>query len=134
MGEKTLVDELVEDSIKLIRQLDASGMAPGLVVWYFYEDADEWRLLIAGHAYDELIKKNEALGYQKLSESISSADLQTISISLVKLINSNSPLAVALSSLIGTPPNGLVRAHFADTTLNGIFIKEMLVIRSAKGA
>jgi hypothetical protein len=134
MGEKTLVDELIEDSIKLIRKLDANVMAPDLVVWYFYEDADEWRLLIAGHVYDELISKNEALGYQKLSESISSADLQTISISLIKLIHSNSPLVVALSSLIGTPPDGLVRAHFTDTTLNGIFIKEMLIIRSTKGA
>ena len=48
MGEKALVDGLVTDTIELTKKLDQDGVNPTFVVWYFYEDADEWRLLIGG--------------------------------------------------------------------------------------
>jgi hypothetical protein len=131
MGEKALVESLLEDSIALVRALDASEAAPKLAAWYFYEDAGEWRLLIAGETFDQLLPKKEALAYQKISEAISSAGLQSLSISLVKLIQSSEALPKALRFLIGTPPDGMAQAHFSDTTLNGIFIKEMVVLRSS---
>lgn len=131
MGDKALVEGLITDSIELIKKLDSSGASPTLAAWYFYEDAEEWRLLIAGPAFDQLLPTNEALAYQTISEAISSADLQSLSISLVKLVESTSPLPRALKYLVDTPPTGIVQAHFSDTTLNGIFIKEMMVLRSA---
>lgn len=131
MGEKALVEGLINDSINLVRYLDNSNAAPTFVAWYFYEDADEWRLLIAGPEFDHLLPKKEALAYQKISEAISSADLQSLSISFVKLVESGNPLPRALKFLIGTSPDGIVQAHFTDTTLNDIFIKEMIVLRSA---
>ena len=132
MVEKALVEGLITDSIELVKNLDQSNCNPTLVVWYFYEDADEWRLLIAGPHFDQYLPKQEALAYQKISEAISSSDLQSLSISLVKVIRSDDALPKSLSFLIGTPPDGIVQASFTDTTLNGIFIKEMLVLRSAK--
>jgi len=36
-----------------------------------------------------------------------------------------------LRFLIGTPPDAIVRAHFKDNSINGIFIKEMLVLQSS---
>jgi hypothetical protein len=134
MGEKSLVEGLITDSIQLVKNLDQSKSNPSLVVWYFYEDADEWRLLIAGPEFDQLLPKQEALAYQKVSEAISSSDLQSLSISVVKVIRSDDPLPKALSFLVGTPPNGIIQASFKDTTLNGIFIKEMVILRSHKNA
>lgn len=131
MGEKSLVDGLVADSLELIKILDLLESNPGLAVWYFYEDAGDWRLLIAGRYFDQFLPKQEAVAYQKISEAISKAELQSLSISLVKLIRTDDALAQAISFIIGTPPDGLTRASFTDTTLNGIFIKEMLIIRSA---
>ena len=131
MGEKTLVEGLVTDSIRLIKNLDQSNINPALAVWHFFEDANEWRLLIAGQKFDQLLPKQEALAYQKISEAISSSDLQSLSISLVKLVRSDDPLPEALSSLVGTPPDGIIQANFIDTTLNGIFIKEIVILRSA---
>jgi len=48
MGEKALVESQVVDAIELIKKLDAVSAAPTLAVWYFYDDAAEWKLLLAG--------------------------------------------------------------------------------------
>jgi hypothetical protein len=132
MGEKALVEGLVTDAIELVKNLDHSGANPALVAWYFYEDADEWRLLIAGAEFDKYLPKNEALAYQIIAEAISSSDVQSLSISLVKVVESNSTLPKAIGFLVGTPPDGIIQANFSDTTLNGIFIKDMIILRSAK--
>jgi len=131
MGEKALVAGFITDSIELVKGLDRSGVKPSLVVWYFYEDADEWRLLIGGPELDKFLPKNEALAYQKISEAISSSDLQSLSISLVKVVTTNNALSKSIGILFGTPEDGIVQARFSDTTINGIFIKEMLILRSA---
>lgn len=131
MGEKTLVEGLLDDSIELVKKLDVSNDAPTLAAWYFYEDADQWRLLIAGPPFDQLLPKNEPIAYQKISEAISAAGLQSLSISMVKLIQTGDPLSKALHFLLRTPPNGIMKANFSNTTLNGIFIKEMIILRSA---
>ena len=130
MGEKTLVEGLISDSIELVKKLDSTEAPLTLAVWYFYEDADEWRFLIAGPTFDELLPRNEALAYQKVSEAISSADLQSLSISFVKPVISTSPLPRAIKFLVRTPPDGVLQAYFSETTLNDIFIKEMIVLRS----
>lgn len=134
MGEKALVEGLVTDTIELTKKLDQDGVNPTFVVWYFYEDADEWRLLIGGPELDKFLPKSEALAYQKISEAISAIDLPSLSISLIKVVETSGPLPQAVGFLVGTPSNGLVQASFSDTTINGIFVKEMLIVRSAAKA
>lgn len=131
MGEKPLVESLITDSIELIKGLDKLGSNPDLAAWYFYEDAGDWRLIFAGSYFDQYLPKQEALAYQKVLEAISNKELQSLSISLIKLVRTDDALPKAMSFLIGTPPDGFVQASFVDTTLNGIFIKEMLILRSA---
>lgn len=130
MGEEALVESKITDAISLVQQLDLEGMPPSLALWYFYNDAAEWRLLIAGSEFDALLPKQESVAYQKLVKSMSNVPLSSLSLSDVKLIEGQSPLPLAIHRLIGTGPRGIVRAHFSDTTLNGIFIKEMVILRS----
>jgi hypothetical protein len=131
MGEKALVESQLDEALALIRELDATGDSPSLAVWYFYEDAGEWRLLIGGSTFDVLLPKQEALGYRKIAEAMAAAKLASLTISEVKLVETHAALPKALRFLIGTGPKGLVRAHFTNTTLNGIFMKEMIILRSA---
>jgi hypothetical protein len=133
MGEKALVESQIADAISLIKGLDADGLSPNFAVWYYYDDADEWRLLIASPAFDALLPKQESLAYRKVAEAMTALSLSSLAISQVKVVASSSSLPQALKRLIGTDPSGLIRAHFSDTTLNGIFIKEMIVLRSAVG-
>lgn len=131
MGEKTLVESKIPDATRLIQKLDADGSSPSLAAWYFYDDADEWRLLIAGPAFDALLPKHEPVAYRKLVEAMASLSLASLSVSDLKLVSTNSPLPRALRLLIRTGPIGVAQAHFTNTTLNGIFMKEMFILRSA---
>lgn len=131
MGEKALVESQLSEATSLIQQLDAQGDSPTIAVWYFYDDANEWRLLIGGPSFDAILPKQEALGYKKVAEAMTAAQLSSLTISEVKLVETRSALPQALRSLIGTDPKIIVRAHFMNTTLNGIFMKEMIIMRSA---
>ena len=131
MGEKALVEAKVTDAIQLIQKLDAGGDAPSMAVWYFYDDAEEWRLIIAGPTFDALLPKHEPVAYKKLVEAMAVLSLSSLSVSDLKVVETKSPLPQSLRRLISTGPTGIARAHFINTTLNRIFIKEMIILRSA---
>jgi hypothetical protein len=131
MGEKALVESQVTDAIRLVQKLDADGDGPSLVAWYFYDDADKWRLLIAGPEFDALLPNQERSAYRKLVEATASLSLSSLSVSDLKLLRTDSPLSLALRGLVATDPVGITRAYFSNTMLNGIFLKEILILRSA---
>jgi hypothetical protein len=131
MGENAMVESKINDTVRLIQQLDEDGISPSLVVWYFYADVDDWRLLIAGLVFDELLPKQEPIAYRKIIEVMAKLSLASLSVSDLKLVSTHSPLPQAILFLIRTGPTGITQAHFIDTTLNGIFIKEMIILRSA---
>lgn len=131
MAEEALVEPLVSDSLALIKQLDTSGVAPTNVLWYFFSDAEEWRLLVAGPGFDLLLPKDEEKAYQRLARAINAASITSLTIADVKIVRTDDALLSATKFLLKTPVNGLVRAHFRDSTFNGLFVKEMLVLRAA---
>lgn len=131
MAEETLVESLVTDSIELIRELDKQGDNPTNALWYFYSDAEEWRLLIAGPAFDKLLPKDEGQAYQRIARAVGSAKLGTLTIADVKPIRTDDAVLKATRLALKTSQSAVTRAHFRDNTFNGIFVKEMLVMRAA---
>ena len=131
MAEDTLVESLVTDAHQLVAELDRLGDVPTNVLWYFYSDAEEWRLLVAGRSFDQLLPKDEGKAYQRIARAIDSARLDSLTIADVKLVRTDDALLSATKGAIKTPPDQVVRAHFRDCTFNGIFVKEMLVLRAA---
>lgn len=131
MGEEALVESDIADSVSLVQALESQGDKPSAVVWHYYSDVDEWRLLIAGPSLDALLPKEEARAYQRVAEALSKAQLSSLSISETKVVRTDSPLLNIARLLIRTGPDAIVRAHFKDNQINGIFVKEMLVLRSA---
>jgi len=131
MGEKTLVENQVSDAIKLIQKMDEEGKEPSFTAWYYYDDADAWRLLIASSTFDALLPKQEAVAYKYLVETMSSLALSSLTISYLKIVGTSSSLPKALRLIIQTGPKGIAPAHFTNTTINGIFMKEMVILRSS---
>lgn len=131
MGEKALVESLVDDAIALIKKLDESANPLTFSAWYYYADADEWRLLIASKQLDPLLQKQEPVAYRKVIEALSTSSPSALSVSDLKLVATNYPLLQALRFLVGTGPQGIARVHLSDCTMNGIFIKEVVILRSA---
>jgi hypothetical protein len=131
MAEEALVESLVSDSVKLVEELDKQGDNPSNALWYYFSDAEEWRLLIAGSTFDRLLPKNEDQAYQKVATGITKAKVDSLTIANVKVVRTDDPVLIATKFLMRTPARGVVRAHFRDNTFNGIFVKEMLVLRAA---
>ena len=131
MGEEALVESQISDTISLVKILESQGDKPSTVIWYYFSDADEWRLLLAGPSFDALLPNQESRAYQKVAEALNKAEVTSLTIGEVKLIKTDYPLLNVTRFLIGTPPDAIIRAHFKDNRVNGIFIKEMLVLRSS---
>lgn len=131
MGEEALVESQITDTISLVKTLESQGDKPSTVVWFYFPDADECRLLLAGPSFDALLPKEESRAYQRVAEALSKAEVTSLTIGEVKLIKTDYPLLNATRFLIGTPPDAIIRAHFKDNRVDGIFIKEMLVLRSS---
>ena len=131
MGEEALVESQISDTISLVKILESQGDKPSTIIWYYFPDADEWRLLLAGPSFDALLPNQESRAYQRVAEALSKAGVTSLTIGEVKLIKTDYPLLNATRFLIGTPPDAIIRAHFKDNRVNGIFIKEMLVLRSS---
>ena len=131
MAEETLVESQISDSISLVKSLEDQGDKPSVIVWYYFPDAEEWRLLLAGPSFDALLPKEESRAYQRIAAALSKAQSKSVTIGEIKLVKTEYPLLKATRFLIATPPDAIVRAHFRDNSINGIFIKEMLVLRSS---
>jgi hypothetical protein len=131
MGEKALVDEVYADTQKLVQKLDADGEPPSFVAWYFYSDASEWRLIIASPTLDSLLPKQEPIAYQRVIAALSASGASALAVSDLKIVHTSFPLLGALRFLVRTDPRGFGRAHFTDCSINGMFIKEVIVFRSA---
>jgi hypothetical protein len=131
VGEKALVDGMMEDSFKLASQLDADGYSPTFLCWFFYEDADDWRLLLGSPVFDQMLPKEEARAYEAVSKAIYESEVRQLSISLIKLIKTSDPLPDGVMRLVGTDKSNN-QIHLSSSTLNGIFVQEMVVIRAVK--
>lgn len=131
MGEKALVENLVEEAINLIKKLDEAAIPVSFAAWYYYVDADEWRLILASSTLDALLPKEEAVAYRKVIDALSATSPSTLSASDLKVVATTYPLLQALVFLVRTGPQGIARVHCSDCTMNGIFIKEVVILRSA---
>lgn len=130
MGQEVLVEEKIADSIELMKNLDAQGTQLTNALWLLFSDAESWRLLLAGEAFDPLLPKKESLAYEKVAKAMGGVELKSLSIADIKLVSKDYPLLKA-TTFIKTSGTGIMRAHFKDTTFNGIFVKEMLVLRAS---
>jgi hypothetical protein len=70
MGQEALVESQVADAIELVKKLDSDGVAPTLAVWHFYDDAAEWRLILAGPFFDPLLPAKEPIACRKIAEAL----------------------------------------------------------------
>jgi hypothetical protein len=131
MAEEALVDSDIADTVTLVKALDSRGDSPSQVVWHYYPDAAEWRLLIAGPTFDQLLPTSEQVAYQRVAEVLANEQVASLSIAKIMLVRTDYPLLMATRTLIGTGATGISRIHFRDNAVNGIFIKEMIVIRSS---
>jgi len=131
MDQEALVESKIEETMRLVRQLDASALKPTFAAWYLYDDANEWRFLLASPALDALLPKQEALAYRKVIDVLAQIPHDALTVSDLKLIATTDKLPTSLRMLIGTGADSITRADCRDNMLNGVFVKHVVILRSA---
>lgn len=79
-----------------------------------------------------LVSGTKRVGTSLRTSSLPQASwTRALTIADVKLIRTDDGVLNATKFLVETTPSGMARAHFRDNTFNGLFVKEMIVIRAA---
>jgi hypothetical protein len=129
MGETALVVSYIAAAKALVQQLETDGITPSHVLWYFFENTDDWKLLLAGKYFDSLLPKQEASAYLAVVKAhIKLSDVE-LPLSAIQLVKTDDPIVKAAELLMKTG-DALTVARFGNTLINGIFIKEMFIMRS----
>ena len=126
-----LVDRKVERGRRLIKKLDASGFPVTAAFWYYFPEAEQWRLVIASptvesggrHAAYTEIHRIQRRGLRAAP----------LSVSEITAVSPHDPLVKLLSSAIRTGP-GIVGIAFSGNVINGVHIEDAYIYRLSEAA
>jgi hypothetical protein len=127
--KEQLTDEMIEAGAQLTQKLDDQGLPIAVAMWFFMSDINEWRLLFASpklsatgprEVYKQIEEARKALG----------AQAERVPLSVIGLMDTNHQLVQLLQSLLHVGP-GVSRVRFSKNVLNGHFIDDALIYRSA---
>lgn len=134
MAENTVVkeqltDDMIEAGAQLTQKLDELGMQIPVAMWFFLTDINEWRLLFAS---PQLSSEGPQEVYKKIEEARKTlgARAEGLPLSEIGLIDTNNQLVQLLRVALRTGP-GVSRIRFSKNVVNGQFIDDALIYRSA---
>lgn len=126
MAKEILVSEYIDEAINLISELDNSGFVINSALWYYFEEAEEWRLIIATSIVD---KDGPLQTYKVINKFIKDKNI-FIHTPLRKLtvISPNDPLIKLLRMAIKTGPT-ISKIRFQNNFINNVQIEDALIYR-----
>jgi hypothetical protein len=96
--KKKLVEELIGDGTRLLRQLDGQNFPVESMFWVHLPDEDYWRLVIASPLVNQ---QGGAAGYRRLNELLRQIELAGITLEDISLLDPESSQFQSLRSLAG---------------------------------
>jgi hypothetical protein len=134
MAENTVVkeqltDEMIDAGARLTQKLDESGLPIPVAMWFFMPDINEWRLLFAS---PEVSKTGSRYVYEQIEEARKAlgAQAEHVPLSAIGVIDIKHELVQMLRVGLRTGPD-VSRVRFSKNVLNGRFIDDALIYRSA---
>ena len=126
MAKEILVDDYIAEAIVLIEALDNDGFIIDSALWYYFVEADEWRLIIATPSVD---KDGPLATYKKVNKVIKEKNI-FIETPFRKLtvMSPNDPLIKFLKLLIKTGPT-ISKIRIQNKFINNIQIEDALIFR-----
>ena len=134
MAENTVVkeqltDEMIEAGAQLTQKLEELGLPITVAMWFFLADINEWRLMLAS---PQLSAEGPRTVYEKIEEARKAigAGVESLPLSAIGLMDTNHQLVKLLRLAVQTGP-GVSRVRFSKNVINGHFIDDALIYRSA---
>lgn len=126
MGTASLVSEEVAAGHNVVAALDAAGFPAKAVFWLYDDDTDVWKLWIATPLAGEDLQK----AYLKVDSILSANTSGTVlDLSRIKLVRPDDPMVRAIRSAVSV--KGLADVRFKGNVVNGIYIADALIYRTA---
>jgi hypothetical protein len=127
MAKEFLVDENIDDGANLIYELDQSNVQIDAALWFYFTEAEEWRLIIATPIID---KKGPVSAYKKIIEFIKEKNLFFHTpIRKLTILSPHDPLIKLLKIVVKTGPSSIARIRFQNNVINNVPIDDALIYR-----
>ena len=124
MDKPTLVDGDMKAGEALLKKLDKSGFDVKAAFWFYMQDSEEWRLIIASTIV-------EKVGSKKASEKIQLQELNgryELSLRNISLVSPSDNLIKLLKSAIKTGKK-IAHIRFTRNVINNVFIEDAYIYR-----
>ena len=126
MVEQILTKEMIESGKFLIQIMDKKNMNPEAVLWFYFPDIQEYKLLISMPIE---IKLGPKKFYKKMRDIILELpEKNRISLDKITLAKPTSPIISLLKMAIRTGP-GISNIRFTNNVINGTVIDDAYIYR-----
>jgi hypothetical protein len=123
MAAATLVDEDIAAGHNAVEALDNAGFPVTAAFWLYYSDAETWKLWIATQRAAEDLQK----AYLQVGKIL--IDQSALDLSRIRLVRPDDPMVRAIASVVRV--KGLSDVRFKSNVVNGIYIEDALIYRTA---
>lgn len=126
MVTKILTDEKIVAGGELVREADALNMNITAALWFYFQEQEDWKLMISINGLDKIGPKST---YNKLQKLIAKTNIKEhISLSEIALVKPKSPLINLLKMAVRTGP-GISGIRFTGNVINGQLIPDAHIYR-----
>lgn len=126
MDKAVLVEKKIADGKSLIEALDRSNFTLSGALWFYFPEAEEWRLLLVSPLVDMIGPQKS---YRIIQEVIRDFPPSFgISIIHISVRSPKDRLIQLLRIAIRTGP-GIAEIRFSRNTINNVFIEDALIYR-----
>lgn len=127
MVKESLNDAMVRDGALLVQRLDEAGWQVSAAFWFYFADANAWRLQIAS---PEVATKGPRESYKVAQGALASLPIEDRALALedIAVVPTDHPLVGLLRTMVTTGP-GISRIRFSKNVINGQFIDDALIYR-----
>ena len=126
MVASALVDRKIERGRRLIKKLDDSRFPVTAAFWYYFPEAEQWRLVVASPTVDSQGRRAAYAEIHKIQRR--GVRLPPLSVSEITAVSPRDPLVKLLSSAIRTRP-GIAGIAFSGNVINGVYIEDAYIYR-----
>lgn len=126
MAQDTLVDR-EEVGLHLLDELEKAAFPFSALMWVFYPEADQWRLLLATELADKKSTVQEIL--LTLDKIIDASTNEMPDLADISIVSPNEPIIKAVSRVISV--TGRSSVFMSKNSFNGIYVDELIVFRTS---
>lgn len=127
MVAAALTDDMIALGARLIRQLDARGLAPDAAFWFYVPDRQEWSLVLAE---TKLSAKGPRWIYRQIRTALLAIEspVPALSLDSISVVSPDHQIALLLSRALHTGP-GIAGIRFTNNVIDGVPIEDAYIYR-----